>query len=153
MPVSVVAVLIIPDEIYAGMFPYFPRPIQRAMGTGALRAACAGGDAGAMKSVALGYLEFSEKAAGYGKLSELVPNDVQLLCLGEEREEPMTPIMYGAIFRRGNDAEARRALKSTGDPKGFCQDGPYAFPEETKLRIISICRGLGLPEAPPRRGY
>ena len=150
MPVFVVAVLILPDEIYAGIFPYVPGPIQRAAGTAALRAACADADAGWTQSIALGYLEFAGKAAEYGKFSELVPDDVQQLCLLPERDEPMTPIMYGAMLMRGNDQEARRAIKSTGHPEGFCRGGGGGLPQDTQQRIISVCRGLGLPAG--RRG-
>jgi hypothetical protein len=61
----------------------------------------------------------------------------------------MKPIMYGAILMRGNDQEARRAIKSTGHPEGYCR-AEHAFPEDTQRRIISICRGLGFPAG--RRG-
>jgi hypothetical protein len=146
VPVCVATVLILPSEIYAGVFPYVPAPIQRAAGIAALRASCANAEAGWTQSIALGYLEFSGKAAEYGKLSELVPDDVQQLCLGpEEREEPMTPVMYGAMLMRGNDQEARRAIQSTGHPAGFCRDGHDYFPQNTQRRIVSICRSLGLP--------
>lgn len=150
MPVFVVAVLILPSEIYAGIFPYVPGPIQRAAGTAAVRAACADWDAGWTQSIALGYLEFAGKAAEYGKFSELVPDDVQQLCLLPDRDEPMTPIMYGAILMRGNDQEARRAIKTMNAPEGFCRGGGGGLPEDTQQRIISLCRGLGLPAG--RRG-
>jgi hypothetical protein len=152
VPVCVVTVLILPSEIYAGMFPYVPGPIQRAAGIAALRASCADSDAGWTKSIALGYLDFSGKAAAYGKFSEFVPDDVQQLCLGPgEREEPMTPVMYGAMLMRGNDQEARRAIKSTGHPAGFCRDGHDHFPQDIQRRIVSICRDLGLPAG--RQGH
>lgn len=144
MPVFVVAVLILPSEIYAGIFPYVPGPIQRAAGTAAVRAACADAGAEWAKSIALGYLEFAGKAAEYGKFSELVPDDVQQLCLLPDRDEPMAPVMYGAMLMRGNDQEARRAIKNTGDPEGFCRGGGGGLPEDTQQRIISICRDLGL---------
>ena len=145
VPISVVAMLILPTGIYAGMFPYVPGPIQRAAGIAAVRAACADWEAGWTQSIALGYLEFSGKAAEYGKFSELVPEDVQLLCLLPNRDEPMTPVMYGAILMRGNDQEAHRAIKSMNDPKGFCRDDHDWFPEDTQRRIVSICRDLGFP--------
>ena len=143
-PVCLITLLILPLEIYAGIFPYVPGPIQRAVGTAALRSACADWDAGAMQSVALGYLEFSGKAAEYGKFSELVPDDVQLLCLRPNRVEPLTPMMYGAMLMRGNDQEARRAIKSTGHPEGYCEGKHGGLPEDTQRRIISLCRDLGL---------
>lgn len=145
VPVCVVTVLILPLEIYAGMFPYVPGPIQRAAGIAALRASCADSEAGWTQSIAMGYLEFSGRAAEYGKLSELVPDDVQRLCLLPDREEPMAPVMYGAMLMRGNDQEAVRAIQSTGDPAGYCRDGHDYFPQDTQKRIISICRSLGLP--------